>query len=88
MASKDIQIVVVEGGWVLVGIAKLTGVQSQTLELTGAHVVRHWGTTKGLGEIALDGPTKQTVLDKLGMAFVQLKQVRFTIPCNASKWKL
>jgi hypothetical protein len=85
--AKDIQIVVVEGGWVLVGIAKL-GVQQQAIELTNAHVIRRWGTTKGLGEIALNGPTKQTMLDKLGVAFVQLKQVRFTIPCDETKWKL
>jgi hypothetical protein len=85
--AKDIQIVVVEGGWVLVGIAKLS-VRQQAIELTNAHVVRRWGTTKGLGEIALSGPTKQTVLDKLGVAFVQLKQVRFTIPCDETKWKL
>lgn len=85
--AKDIQIVVVEGGWVLVGIAKL-GVQQQAIELINAHVIRRWGTTKGLGEIALNGPTKQTMLDKLGVAFVQLKQVRFTIPCDETKWKL
>ena len=84
---KDIQIVVVEGGWVLIGIAKLD-VQKQAIELTNAHVIRRWGTTKGLGEIALGGPTKQTVLDKLGVAFVQLKQVRFTVPCDDTKWTL
>lgn len=83
--KKDIRIVVIEGGWVMVGIVKLS---ASAIELTTAHVVRRWGTTKGLGQIALDGPTKETVLDKLGIAFIQLKQVRFTVPCDADKWKL
>lgn len=82
---KNIQIIVVEGGWVLVGVAKLG---KGAIELTNAHVIRRWGTTKGLGEIALNGPTKTTVLDKLGIAFIQLKQVRFTVPCDETKWKL
>jgi hypothetical protein len=82
---REVQIVVCEGGWVLVGEPKVVG---GALELSSAHVIRRWGTTKGLGQIALNGPTKDTVLDKLGVAFIQFKQVRFTVPCDESKWKL
>ncbi len=82
---REVQIVVCEGGWVLIGEPTLGG---GALQLTNAHVIRRWGTTRGLGEIAFNGPTKQTVLDKLGVAFIQLKQVRFTIPCDETKWKL
>lgn len=85
---KDIQIVVIEGGWVLVGIVKQKSTSTSTVALVNAHVIRQWGTTKGLGEIALNGPTPKTVLDKLGVAFVQLRQVRFTIPCDETKWHL
>lgn len=33
----------------------------QTLD--NAAVVRRWGTTRGLGQLGLEGPTKETVLD-------------------------
>jgi hypothetical protein len=82
---REVQIVVCEGGWVLVGEPKLF---NDVIQLTNAHVIRRWGTTKGLGQIALNGPTKDTILDKLGVAFVQFKQVRFTIPCDETKWKI
>lgn len=47
----------------------------------GADVIRVWGTTKGLGEIALNGPTAKTVLDPCGDVFIPVRQVRFICPC-------
>lgn len=34
--------------------------------LSNASVIRRWGTTKGLGELALDGKKSSTVLDYCG----------------------
>jgi hypothetical protein len=83
--NSKVQIAVIDGGWVMVGNCEAG---AKTVTLTNAHVIRVWGTTKGLGEIALNGPTKATVLDKIGVAFIERAQVRFLIACDDSKWKL
>ena len=56
-----IKIVVLQRGWVLVGKFERDGDQCF---LHNASTIRNWGTTKGLGELAKDGPTKDTKLDK------------------------
>jgi hypothetical protein len=78
------QIIVVKLGWVLVGrVSEHNG----TLEITDAANVRMWGTERGLGQIAFDGPTKETKLDKMGYAIVERAAVLFRIDCEESKWK-
>jgi hypothetical protein len=60
-----IKICILQRGWVLVGRFSQNG-NDCTLE--NASVIRRWGTTKGLGEIALAGPTDETILDPCGTA--------------------
>ena len=50
-------------------------------ELSDAYVVRRWGTTQGLGELAQKGPLKETILDPLPN---QTKVVNLIacIPCS------
>lgn len=57
------KIVVLQRGWVVVGDVK-TG--PETVTVSDASVIRRWGTTKGLGQLAATGPTKDTVLDPAG----------------------
>jgi hypothetical protein len=71
------KIVVLTNGWVLIGELQA---DAQTLEK--ASVVRNWGTTKGLGEIALNGPTSSTVLDKCGTVKLNTAAVLFIINCS------
>lgn len=59
--SGDIKIVILQRGWVMVGRFERNGSECK---LHNASVIRKWGTTKGLGEIAQNGPTKDTILDK------------------------
>lgn len=82
---SKIQILVIEGGWVMVGEPVM---DRESVTLNKAYVIRKWGTDKGLGQIAMNGPTKETILDKLGTAFIERRQVRFTIPCDDTSWKL
>jgi hypothetical protein len=58
----DIKIVILQRGWVMVGQFERDG---NDCKLHNASVIRSWGTTKGLGELALNGPIKdKTILDK------------------------
>lgn len=83
--SGDIKIVVLQRGWIMVGRFERNG---QDCKLHNASVIRRWGTTKGLGEIASGGPTSSTILDKCGgvVGFDYLTVVH-TLDCNEAKWK-
>ena len=80
MATK---ILVLTNAWTLVGNIKI---HSSHYSFTDASVIRHWGTSKGLGEIAAGGPTPNTTLDKIGTGRVEKHAVLFVIDCEESKW--
>ena len=54
------QIVILQRGWVVIGDYSV--VKDECI-LSNAGVIRSWGTTKGLGEIASGGPTSTTKID-------------------------
>jgi hypothetical protein len=56
-------IVIAERGWVYVGRTRRDG---DHMVIEDCHNVRRWGTISGLGEIARNGPTADTVLDYYG----------------------
>ena len=62
------QIIVAEAGWVFIGEVQET--DEPGARLKNAAVIRNWGTTAGLGQIALSGPTKNTVLDPCGEVYI------------------
>ncbi len=78
-------IFVMERGFVLVGrIADET-----TLEITlrDVAVIRSWGTTKGLGELAMKGPLSNTIFDPEPDETIINKLCCYRrIPCNEAKW--
>jgi hypothetical protein len=81
--SGDIRIVILQRGWVVVGRYSQEG---SNCKLTNASVIRFWGTTKGLGEIAINGPTSKTILDKSpDIRFHELTIIA-TIDCVESVW--
>ena len=78
-------IVVVEAGWVFLAddvSEDATFPSLPALHLNSASVIRVWGTKAGLGEIALKGPTKDTVLDFAGDIVVPTGHVLALIPCT------
>lgn len=76
------RIYVLQARWVLIGEAE-EGPTHTTL--TNASVIRRWGTTRGLGEIALKGPTKSTVLDDCSDVEFPNSAVLFSIACTYEK---
>jgi hypothetical protein len=82
--TGDIKIVILQRGWVMVGRLSREG---NDCTLRDASVIRVWGTTKGLGEIALGGPTSSTKLDKAGVVQFDYLTTVATISCEASKWE-
>jgi hypothetical protein len=82
--TGDIKIVVLQRGWIMVGRLEKNGSECK---LHNASVIRNWGTTKGLGEIAGNGPTKDTKIDVTnGMVEFDYLTVVATIACNAAAW--
>ena len=76
-------IVVLDRGFVYVGETTVNG---EWCVIKDAKNIRVWGTTKGLGELATDGPTKKTVLDVAGTVRAPLRAVIHVIDTEAGKW--
>lgn len=83
--NGEYKIVVLQRGWVVVGIMEREGSQCK---LHNAAVIRNWGTKKGLGELAEEGPKKDTILDSCnGVVEFDYLTVVLTIAVNEAKWK-
>jgi hypothetical protein len=82
--SGKIRIVILQRGWVAVGYYSQEGSQC---ELNRASIIRVWGTTKGLGEIAYSGPTSKTVLDPCPPIKFHEMTVIATLDCAEAKWE-
>lgn len=80
---SDIKIVILQRGWVMVGRYTLDG---DTVTLTNTKVIRRWGTTRGLGEIAADGPTSETVLDPAGRVQAHILTTVAVMDCDDVAW--
>ena len=80
----DIKIVILQRGWIMVGRFERKG---SDCKLFDASVIRNWGTTKGLGELAEGGPTSSTKLDSCGgtVEFDYLTVVAI-LSCDEKKW--
>jgi len=80
----DIKIVVLQRGWALIGRYNRNG---ERCSLTDASVIRAWGTTKGLGQLAKEGPQSNTKLDPTHgeVEFHELTSV-LTISVDQEKW--
>lgn len=83
--NGELKIVVLQRGWVLIGKLERKGDQCF---LHNANVIRNWGTTKGLGELAKDGPNSSTKLDRCNglVEFEALTKV-LDLSVDESKWQ-
>ena len=83
MEKNPVRIVVLQRGWIVVGLYSEVG---NEIVVTSASIIRRWGTTRGLGELADSGPLKQTILDKAGTVRAHKLTVVLTLDCEALKW--
>jgi len=81
----NIKIVILPRGWNMIGYFSKEGT---ACKLEKAAVIRRWGTTAGLGELALKGPLSNTILDKcpLPVEFHELNVIA-TLCCSEDVWK-
>lgn len=81
--SGNIKIVILPRGWNMIGYFSKEGTQCK---LENASVIRRWGTTKGLGELAEKGKLKDTILDPCGTVEFHELTVIATIVCREDVW--
>lgn len=81
--SHGLQIVIMDRGFVFVGDVSIDG---EWVVISNAKNVRRWGTTKGLGQLAVEGPQPETKLDMGGTVKAPLRSLVGLIKCEASSW--
>lgn len=82
--AGNLKIVVLQRGWVLIG--RLEQVETKCV-LHNAQVIRRWGTTKGLGELALEGKKKDTLLDPThGVVEFDILTMVLSLSAKESVW--
>jgi len=80
----DLIIAVLQRGWVVVGRVVESG---HEITLRPAATVRRWGTSAGLGQLAVEGPLADTVLDSCPEIRYHVLTDVLTIPCREEAWR-
>lgn len=78
------QIVILNRGWVVIGDISE---DKDDFILSNASVIRVWGTTKGLGELAENGPLANTKLDPCPNIRVHKLVTIARMDVNEDNWK-
>ena len=82
---QNIKIVVADRGWIFVG---RVWKGENSIKIENANIIRRWGTTEGLGELAIKGPLEETKLDKCLDVEIPNESVKAIFNCNQSKWNI
>jgi hypothetical protein len=82
--TGNIRIIILQRGWNAIGYFSQEG---STCTLEKAAIIRRWGTTKGLGELAVKGPLVNTVLDPCPTMYFHELTVIAQICCEETTWK-
>lgn len=87
MESKQVlegfAIIVADRGYVYVGKVRM---DDSFALMDEASNIRYWGTERGLGQLALEGPTDKTKLDKVGSLRIPVRAIISVIDTEVSKW--
>lgn len=82
-ATGKLVIAILDRGWVFIGRATE---DEHSLQIEGADCIRCWGTSKGIGQLALEGKQSETVLDPAGSLSVPKGSVIALINASESVW--
>lgn len=82
--NSNIKIVILQRGWVFIGRWSEDG---DKCALDNAYVIRRWGTTDGLGELALGGKNSDTKLDKAGRVEFHRLTIVATLNAKEELWE-
>ena len=81
--ASDWRIVIAQRGWVFVGRYVEDG---DDVTLYDAKNIRIWGTTEGLGQLAIGGKTSTTVLDPAGTVRLHKLAIVATLDTQVTTW--
>lgn len=79
--NGDLMIAIMPSGWVFVGF--ITRLEDKEIRLDCCHNIHKWGTTKGLGQLAVEGPQPETILNPVGTMF---GTPLFLMKADLDKW--
>jgi hypothetical protein len=77
----DFVIAVMDRGWVFVGF--ITNLPNERIRLDCCYNIHHWGTDKGLGQLAVYGPREETKLYEAGVIY---GKPIFIMSADIDKW--
>jgi hypothetical protein len=83
LTTPTLKIAVLDRGFVYVGLCHT---ENGALVISNAHNIRRWGTTAGLGELAIKGPQRSTELDVAGTIHAPLTALIHLIDCAPDAW--
>lgn len=83
--SGPIKIFVLDRGFVYVGRMVTPAYDGDQYHIENAYNIRYWGTKNGLGEL-VNGPLKDTKLDKVGTVHIPERAIIHIIDVVESAW--
>ncbi len=81
--NSNIKIVILQRGNVMIGRFSQEG---EMCHLENAHVISYWGTERGLGQLALEGQTDKTKLNRAGSVSFHILTSIALIDCKEELW--
>lgn len=82
--ESDIKIAILQRGFIYIGKFERKG---NDCKLHNAYCIRRWGTSYGLGQLAIEGRQSRTELDKVGLIEFDILTCIALINCKEELWK-
>lgn len=77
------EIIIAQRGWVFIGEVSTT---ENEVVISNAKNIRRWGTTKGLGQLAAEGPQPETKFDDYGTVKLHPLAIVARVTVTSDKW--